>query len=78
MVIPFTIQWPSLFFSNMSNSWKKVLITPSLYFPNYTLSNFPNYTFLSIHFNLSRGPLQIVKLLLLKGVEVDSKDEVST
>ena len=28
----------SLFFSKVSNSWKKVLITPGLYFPNYCVT----------------------------------------
>ena len=37
MVIPFIIQWASLFFSKVSNSQKKVLITPVLYFPNYCI-----------------------------------------
>ena len=35
MVIPFIFHWPLLFFSKVSNSRKKVLITPGLYFPNY-------------------------------------------
>ena len=34
-MIPFILHWPSLFFSKVSNSRKKVLITPGLYFPNY-------------------------------------------
>ena len=37
MVIPFILHWPSLFFSKVSNSWKKVLITPGLYFPKYCI-----------------------------------------
>ena len=32
MVIPYMLHWPSLFFSKVSNSWKKVLITLGLYF----------------------------------------------
>ena len=38
MVIPFILHWPSLFFSKMSTSRKKVLITPGLYFPNYCIT----------------------------------------
>ena len=38
MVIPFILHWPSLFFSKVSNSQKKVLITPGLYFPNYCIT----------------------------------------
>ena len=41
MVIPFMLHWPSLFFSKVSNSWKKVLITPGLYFPNYCIMYLP-------------------------------------
>ena len=41
MVIPFILHWPSLFFYKVSNSWKKVLITPSLYFPNYCVMYLP-------------------------------------
>ena len=41
MVIPFILHWPSLFFSKVSNSWKKVLITPGLYFPNYCVTYLP-------------------------------------
>ena len=41
MVIPFILHWPSLFFSKVSNSWKKVLITPGLYFPNYCITYLP-------------------------------------
>ena len=41
MVIPFILHWPSLFFSKVSNSWKKVLITPGLYFPNYCIIYLP-------------------------------------
>ena len=32
LMIPFILHWPSLFFSKVSNSRKKVLITPGLYF----------------------------------------------
>ena len=41
MVIPFMLHWPSLFFSKVSNSRKKVLITPGLYFPNYCVTYSP-------------------------------------
>ena len=41
MVIPFMLHWPSLFFSKVSNSRKKVLITPGLYFPNYCITYSP-------------------------------------
>ena len=42
-MIPFILHWPSLFFSKVSNSQKKVLITPGLYFRReelyYTANN---------------------------------------
>ena len=41
LVIPFILHWPSLFFSKVSNSRKKVLITPGLYFPNYCVIYLP-------------------------------------
>ena len=41
LVIPFILHWPSLFFSKVSNSRKKVLITPGLYFPNYCVTYLP-------------------------------------
>ena len=41
MVVPFILHWPSLFFSKVSNSQKKVLITPGLYFPNYCVMYLP-------------------------------------
>ena len=41
MVIPFLLHWPSLFFSKVSNSRKKVLITLGLYFPNYCVTYSP-------------------------------------
>ena len=41
MVIPFILHWSSLFFSKVSNSQKKVLITPGLYFPNYCVMYLP-------------------------------------
>ena len=41
MVIPFMLYWPSLFFSKVSNSRKKMLITPGLYFPNYCVTYLP-------------------------------------
>ena len=41
MVIPFILRWPSLFFSKVRNSRKKVLITPGLYFPNYCVTYLP-------------------------------------
>ena len=41
MVIPFMLDWPSLLFSKVSNSQKKVLITPGLYFPNYCVTYSP-------------------------------------
>ena len=44
MVIPFILNWPSLFFSKVSNSRKKVLITPGLYFPNYCITYLPRDT----------------------------------
>ena len=40
-VIPFILHWPSLFFSKVSNSQKKVLMTPGLYFPNYCVTYLP-------------------------------------
>ena len=40
-MIPFMLHWPSLFFSKVSNSRKKVLITPGLYFPNYYITYLP-------------------------------------
>ena len=40
-MIPFILHWPSLFFSKVSNSWKKVLITPGLYFSNYCVTYLP-------------------------------------
>ena len=41
LVIPPILHWPSLFFSKVSNSRKKVLITPGLYFPNYCVTYLP-------------------------------------
>ena len=41
MVIPFILHWPSLFFSKVSNSQKKVLIAPGLYFSNYCVTYLP-------------------------------------
>ena len=41
LVIPFMLHWPSLFFSKVSNSRKKVLITPGLYFPKYCITYSP-------------------------------------
>ena len=41
MVIPFILHWLLLFFSKVSNSRKKVLITPGLYFPNYCVTYLP-------------------------------------
>ena len=41
LMIPFILYWPSLFFSKMSNSRKKVLITLGLYFPNYGITYLP-------------------------------------
>ena len=38
LVIPFMLHWPSLLFSKVSNSRKKVLISPGLYFPNYRIT----------------------------------------
>ena len=38
----FILHWPSLFFSKVSNSRKKVLITPGLYFPNYCITYLPH------------------------------------
>ena len=40
-MIPFILHWPSLFFSKVSNSRKKMLITPGLYFPNYCVTYLP-------------------------------------
>ena len=40
-MIPFILRWPSLFFSKVSNSRKKVLITPGLYFPKYCVTYLP-------------------------------------
>ena len=42
MVIPFILNWPSLFFLKVSNSRKKVLITPGLYFANYCITYLPH------------------------------------
>ena len=36
----FILHWPSLFFSKVNNSRKKVL-TPGLYFPNYCITYLP-------------------------------------
>ena len=41
LMIPFILHWPSLFLSKVSNSRKKVLITPGLYFPNYCITYLP-------------------------------------
>ena len=41
LMIPFILHWPSLFFSTVSNSRKKVLITLGLYFPNYCVTYLP-------------------------------------
>ena len=41
LMIPFILHLPSLFFSKVSNSRKKVLITPGLYFPNYCVTYLP-------------------------------------
>ena len=40
--IPFILHWPSLFFFKVSNSRKKVLITPGFYFPNYCFTYLPH------------------------------------
>ena len=40
-MIPFILHWPSLFFSKVNNSQKKVLIIPGLYFPNYCVAYLP-------------------------------------
>ena len=40
-MILFILYWPSLFFSKVSNSRKKVLITPGHYFPNYCVTYLP-------------------------------------
>ena len=40
-MIPFILHRPSLFFSKVSNSWKKELVTPGLYFPNYWIMCLP-------------------------------------
>ena len=45
---------PSLFFSKMSNSQKKVLITPGLYFPNYCVTYLPCDFSKCEHLNLRR------------------------
>ena len=42
LMIPFILHWPSLFFSKVSNSRKKVLIIPGLYFPNYCVTYLPS------------------------------------
>ena len=44
LMIPFILHWPSSFFSKVSNSRKKVLITPGLYFPNYCITYLPRDT----------------------------------
>ena len=41
MVIPFILHWPSLFLSKVSNSQKKVLITPGLYLRNHCITYLP-------------------------------------
>ena len=41
LMIPFILHWPSLFFSKVSNSRKKVLITRDIYFPNYCVTYLP-------------------------------------
>ena len=41
LVIPFILHCPLLFFSKVSNSREKVLITPGLYFPNYCVTYLP-------------------------------------
>ena len=41
MMLPFLLHWPSLFFSKVSNSRKKVLITPGVYFHNYCVTYLP-------------------------------------
>ena len=41
LVIPFILHWLSLFFSKVSISRKKVLITPGLDFPNYCIMYLP-------------------------------------
>ena len=40
-MIPFILHQPSLFFSKVSNSQKKVSITPGFYFPNYFVTYLP-------------------------------------
>ena len=42
MVTPFILYWPSLFFSKVNNSQKKVLITPGPYLPNYCITYLPH------------------------------------
>ena len=42
LMIPFILHWPSLLFSKVSNSQKKMLITPGLYFPNYCVTYLPH------------------------------------
>ena len=46
---PFILHWPSLFFSKVSNSRKKVFITPGLCFPNYCITYLPRD--ISLDFN---------------------------
>ena len=41
LMIPFILHRPSLFFSKVSNSRKKVLINPGLFFPNYCVTYLP-------------------------------------
>ena len=41
MVISYILHWPSLFFSKVSNSRKKALITPGLYFLDYCITYLP-------------------------------------
>ena len=60
-MIPFILHWPSLFFSKVSNSRKKVLIAVGLYFPNYCITYLPcdiSRDFNKCeHVNLRRGEL---------------------
>ena len=64
MVIPFILHLPSLFLSKVSNSQKKVLITPGLYFPNYCVTYLPHDTSCDFkkceHVNLRREWMRAV------------------
>ena len=71
-VIPFMLHWPSLFFSKVNNSWKKVLITPGLYFPNYCITYLQYHVILKMceHVNLR---VEWMRVASIWGVVLRSK-----